>query len=66
MIETKVRLKSIVRDPSHSFKSWDFFKANVLKHIGKEYLNIDSNKKELEQYNTEKDMVHNIVSEPVP
>ena len=52
MFKSKVRSKSFGRDPSRSFKSQDFFKAKVLKHVGKEYFNIDSDKEELEQYNS--------------
>lgn len=63
MLKSKVRSKSFGRNPSCSFKSQDFFKAKVLKHVGKEYFNIDSDKEELEQYNSKKDTVYNIVSE---
>ena len=44
MSDNKVRSKSIGRISSRSFKSLYSFKSIVLKHVGKEYLNVDSHK----------------------
>ena len=48
MSKNKVWSKSIGRNPSFSLKSLNSFKSKVLKHVGKEYLNIDSAEEELE------------------
>jgi len=46
MAENKIRSKSIGRAPSRNFKSLDAFKSKVLKHVGKEYLNVESDEEE--------------------
>jgi len=46
MAENKIRSKSIGRAPSKNFKSLDAFKSKVLKHVGKEYLNVESDEDE--------------------
>ena len=46
MAENKIRSKSIGRAPSRNFKSLDAFKSKVLKHVGKEYLNVESDEDE--------------------
>jgi hypothetical protein len=46
MAENKTRSKSIGRAPSRNFKSLDAFKSKVLKHVGKEYLNVESDEEE--------------------
>ena len=47
MSDKKVRSKSIGREASTRFNSLDSFKAKVLKHVGKEHLNVDSDEEEL-------------------
>ncbi len=46
MAENKTRSKSIGRAPSRNFKSLDAFKSKVMKHVGKEYLNVESDEEE--------------------
>ena len=47
MSDKKVISKSIGREASTRFNSLDSFKAKVLKHVGKEHLNVDSDEEEL-------------------
>jgi len=46
MSESKVSSKFIGRDPLRSFKSLYSFKAKVLRYIGEEYLNTDSDEEQ--------------------